>query len=76
MMSASATRLDRLPARPLGPALAILGLMTALAGTATAQAELGTLAPDFTLTGNDGETYTLSEVYGDQVQLLHMVGYA
>lgn len=75
-MSASAPRLDRSPTRPPGRVLLSLFLVTAVAGGALAQAELGTLAPDFTLTGNDGETYTLSEVYGDQVQLLHMIGYA
>ena len=46
------------------------------AGGALAQANLGDPAPDFTLTGNDGASYTLSDVYGDQVQLLHMVGFA
>ena len=46
------------------------------AGGALGQADLGDPAPDFTLIGNDGMSYTLSDVYGDQVQLLHMVGFA
>ena len=50
--------------------------LSLIAGGALAQANLGDPAPDFTLIGNDGASYTLSDVYGDQVQLLHMVGFA
>ena len=57
-----------------------LALATALLALAApgafAQAELGSPAPDFTLTGNDGVPYTMSDVIGDQVQILHMIGYA
>jgi hypothetical protein len=56
--------------------LALAAALLALtAGGALAQANLGDPAPDFTLTGNDGASYTLSDAYGEQVQLLHMVGY-
>ena len=42
---------------------------------AHAQGGLGDPAPDFTLIDNDGRTVTLSDAFGDKVQLLHMVGY-
>ena len=60
---------------PIRLALAA-GILALTATGALAQADLGTPAPDFERTGNDGERYILSEVFGDQVQLLHMVGYA
>jgi hypothetical protein len=57
--------------------LALTLALTALAAPgAFAQAELGSPAPDFTLTGNDGVEYTMSDAIGDQVQILHMIGYA
>ncbi len=60
----------------LRPRAALVALLALWAGAALAQAPLGGPAPDFTRTGNDGQSYTLSDAFGDQVQLLHMVGYA
>ncbi len=51
-------------------------LLALAAPSAFAQAGLGSPAPDFTLTGNDGVVYTMSDAIGDQVQILHMIGYA
>jgi hypothetical protein len=60
----------------LARGLALAGALLAVgAGGAFAQANLGDPAPDFTRLGNDGVSYTLSDVFGEQVQLLHMVGY-
>lgn len=56
--------------------LATAALLALWAGAAVAQAPLGGPAPDFTLAANDGNTYTLSDGFGSQVQLLHMIGYA
>lgn len=54
----------------------ILAAVIALwAGAALAQAPLGGPAPEFTLTGNDGVAYTLSDGFSSQVQLLHMIGF-
>jgi hypothetical protein len=61
------------PAIRLSIAAAVVCLA---AGGALAQANLGSPAPDFTLTGNDGVPYTLSDAFGTQVQLLYFVGYA
>lgn len=61
--------------RVLMPAV-IVGLLAAAPGGALAQAGLGEPAPDFTLTASGGEVYTLSEAFGRQVQLLHMIGFA
>ena len=56
---------------------AVMVLALSLTATgALAQADLGDPAPDFTLNGNDDASYTLSDVYGDQVQLLFMIGFA
>ncbi len=63
--------------RPQAVSRLILSALLALwAGAALAQAPLGGPAPDFTLTGNDGVAYTLSDGFGSQVQLLHMIGFA
>lgn len=63
--------------RPRGMSrLAVTALIALWIGSALAQAPVGGPAPDFTLVGNDGNPYTLSDGFGDQVQLLHMVGYA
>jgi hypothetical protein len=72
MNLSSATRRGR--QRPLTLALAA-ALLAVTAGGAVAQAGLGEPAPDFTRLGNDGIEYTLSDAFGAQVQLLHMVGY-
>jgi hypothetical protein len=56
-----------------------LALVTATLAVATGGAlavQVGEPAPDFTLTGNDGVAYTLSEAFGDQVQILYFIGYA
>ena len=64
------------PASLARVALTAMALAAALAGGALAQAGLGQPAPDWTLTGNDGAAYTLSDGFGHQVQLLYMMGYA
>ncbi len=57
--------------------LALTALLLAMiASGARAQAGLGDPAPDFTLTGNDGASYTLSDGFGQQVQLLYFIGYS
>jgi hypothetical protein len=62
---------------PLALAAALaLWAGAALVPSAVAQAPLGGPAPDFTRTGNDGVSYTLSDGFGDTVQLLHMIGFA
>jgi hypothetical protein len=59
------------------PRLALaVALVGGLATGAVAQAGLGQPAPDWTFTGNDGMSYTLSDGFGSHVQLLHMIGYA
>ena len=65
----------RIDTSRLRGAVMVLALSLTATG-ALAQADLGDPAPDFTLLGNDGTSYTLSDVYGDQVQLLFMVGFA
>lgn len=68
----SGPRAVKSPAAPLlVPCLLLLAAAPALA-----QAGLGQPAPDFTLTASGGESYTLSDGFGRQVQLLHMIGYA
>jgi hypothetical protein len=62
--------------RSLSRPLLAAALVAALTGSALAQAGLGEPAPDFTLTGNDGIEYTLSDAFGTRVQLLYMLGYA
>ena len=55
--------------------LLLVGVFIAAAGNVFAQAQVGQPAPDFTRTGNDGQTYTLSALQ-DHVVFLWMVGYA
>lgn len=63
--------------RGVAPRLALATAILALgAGGALAQAGLGDPAPDFTLAGNDGVPYTLSDAFGTQVQLLYFIGYS
>lgn len=65
------SRAERWSRPVLAAVLAVL-----VVGAAHAQGGLGDPAPDFTLVDNDGRTVTLSDAFGDQVQLLHMIGYA
>lgn len=46
-----------------------------LSSTALAGAEVGTPAPDFTLQGHDGNTYTLSDYTPGKVVFLAHIGY-
>ncbi|MBD3221455.1 hypothetical protein GF314_09450 [bacterium] len=64
------------PRRPVRRSFALIAALALWAGAAVAQAPLGGPAPDFTLTGNDGQDYTLSDGFGSTVQILHMIGYA
>jgi len=59
--------------RTLRP-LVLLAALT-LAGSAHAGAEVGTPAPDFTLEGHDGNTYTLSDTTPGNVVFLAHIGY-
>ena len=54
-------------------AVAVVAVLSG-GGTAFAGAEVGTIAPDFTLEGHDGNTYTLSDYLGEVVFLAH-IGY-
>ena len=56
--------------------LALTAILLALASGALAAPGVGDAAPDFTLTGNDGTSYTLSDAFGDKVQMLFFVGYS
>lgn len=62
----------RAPVARLALAAALLALA---AGGAWAQAAIGDPAPDFTLLGNDGQSHTLSDRFGQQVQLIYFMGY-
>ncbi len=55
--------------------LLVVGVLVLAAGQVFAQAQLGQPAPDFTRTGNDGQSYTLGDLQ-DNVVFLWMVGYA
>ena len=44
-----------------------LALAALLLSAAAAAVEVGEMAPDFTLPGSDGQTYTLSELRGQHV---------
>lgn len=70
------SRLAVSPSRMVGRLALAMSLVALAAPGAFAQAELGSPAPDFNLTGNDGVLYTMSDAIGDQVQILHMIGYA
>ena len=65
-------------ARRLGGTLRFLAVIAALgaAGAAHAGAEVGTPAPDFTLDGHDGDTYTLSDYTPGNVVFLAHIGYS
>jgi peroxiredoxin Q/BCP len=56
------------------PALALLGLCLAFAssraGAADAELKVGDKAPDFTLPGSDGQTYTLAQFRGKKAVVL------
>jgi len=54
--------------------LVLMGAV-ALGSTALAGAEVGTPAPDFTLQGHDGNTYTLSDYTPGNVVFLAHIGY-
>jgi hypothetical protein len=54
-------------------AVALLAVLAA-AGPVLANAEVGTPAPDFTLQGVDGDSYTLSDYAGNVIFLAH-IGY-
>lgn len=56
--------------------LALTAILLALASGALASPGVGDPALDFTLTGNDGTSYTLSDAFGDKVQMLYFVGYS
>ena len=55
--------------------LLVVGALVVSAGHVFAQAQIGQPAPEFTRTGNDGQSYTLSDLR-DNVVFLWMVGYA
>lgn len=44
----------------------ITSCLLAFAVSAAAEVKVGDAAPDFTLIGSDGETYTLSQFKGDK----------
>jgi peroxiredoxin Q/BCP len=59
--------------RSIGRALAALGLALAVALPASAQDEMpkvGEKAPEFTMTGSDGKTYSLSDFKGEKAVVL------
>jgi len=76
LRSRYSSRLAVSPSRLISRLALATALLALAAPGAFAQADLGSPAPDFTLTGNDGVPYTMSDVIGDQVQILHMIGYA
>ena len=58
----------RLKAKGAGALTRLSATLFALIYTAAAMAvEVGEAAPDFTLPGSDGQTYTLSELRGQHV---------
>ena len=64
----------RLRIRPLAGAIAACGLMLALTAPPRAarladELKVGDPAPDFSLPGSDGKTYTLSQLRGKYVVL-------
>ena len=62
--------------RPLAVSRACVAILLALASGALAAPGVGDPAPEFTLTGNDGTSYTLSDAFGEKVQMLFFVGYS
>ena len=77
MNSTTAPRPLAVSRRGVAGRLALTAAVLALTCSgALAQAGLGDPAPDFTKTGNDAVSYTLSDAFGDQVQMLYFVGYS
>ena len=56
--------------------LALAAAILALSCSGALAAQVGDPAPDFTKTGNDGASYTLSDAFGSQVQMLYWIGYS
>lgn len=69
LAGSSAERKSRLNTNILSSGLARIGLFTAtlLVSVAASAVEVGDPAPDFVLSGSDGETHSLSDLRGQHV---------